>query len=135
MLLRSASLYYTENLEIKTAEEQRLRLDLDVAGQIRQAISSETTYPAFPERTDFDLCASMKHTIYNKCSFCNYFFTDTDRLFIVVGESLGNTLASMIFSILALSSIRSYAKIGLTPYQIAAETNNQLCSTEKKTAT
>lgn len=125
-------MYYTRNLEVKTSEEERLRLDLSVAGQIRNIVSSESSYPAFPERTDFDLYASMKHTIYNKCSFYNYFFTDTDRLFIVFGESLGNNLASMIFSVLAVSHIKSFAKMGLMPYQIAAETNNQLCSIDKK---
>ncbi|MCR4780957.1 MAG: SpoIIE family protein phosphatase [Ruminiclostridium sp.] len=122
---------YTKNLAVKTSEEERLRVDLDVASQIRSVVSTEPTYPAFPERSDLDLCESLKHTVYNKCSFCNYFFTDNNRLFMVIGESLGNNLASMIFSILAISHIKSFAKMGFDPYKIAVETNNQLCSTEK----
>ena len=125
---------YTKNLEIKTSEEERLKVDLDVASQIRSVVASEMIYPAFPERTDFDLCMSLKHTMYNKCSFVNYFFTDNNRLFMVIGESLGNNLASMIFSIISAAYIKSFAKMGLEPYKIAMETNNQLCSTEKKDA-
>ena len=123
---------YTHNLEEKTIVEERLRFDLDVSQQIRSTLSSEIRYPAFPERTDFDLCASMKHTIFNKCSFCNYFFTDTNRICIVVGESLGDNLASMIISITAVAYIKSFAKMGFEPQKIAFETNNQLCSAEKK---
>lgn len=123
---------YTKNLEIKTTEEERLRVDLDIASQIRSVISSEITYPAFPGRTDFDMYASLGHTMYNKCSFVNYFFTDTDHLYLVLGESLGNSLASMIFSILSISFIKSSAKTGADPYKIAFDTNNQLCSTRKK---
>ena len=70
--------------------------------------------------------------MYNKCSFVNYFFTDTNHLFLVIGESLGNSFSSMIFSILSISYIKGYAKRGFDPYKIAAETNNELCSAEKK---
>ncbi len=125
---------YTRNLAVKTSEEERLKLDLDVASQIRNVVSSEMLYPAFPGRTDFDLCASLKHTMYNKCSFINYFFTDNNRLFMIIGESLGNNLASMILSIITGAYIMSFAKMGLDPSKIAAETNNQICSNEKKDA-
>lgn len=124
-------LEYTKNLEIKTTTEERLRLDLDVTNQVRSVVSSEISYPAFPERTDFDMCASLGHTVYNKCSFVNYFFTQTDHLFILLGESLGNTLSSMIFAMLSVSFIKSLAKTGASPCQIAFETNNHLCSTQK----
>ena len=130
--LAQSIIEYTKNLEIKTSEEERLRLDLDVTNQVRSVVSSEITYPTFPERTDFDMCASLGHTVYNKCSFVNYFFTQTDHLFILLGESLGNSLSSMIFSMLSVSFIKSLAKTGASPCQIAFETNNHLCSTAKK---
>lgn len=123
---------YTKNLEIKTSEEERLKLDLDVTKQIRSVVSSEIAYPAFPERSDFDLFASLGHTMYNKCSFFNYFMTNTDHLFILLGESLGNSLSSMIFSMLSVSFVKSMAQTGITPSKIAFDTNNHLCSIEKK---
>lgn len=130
--LAQRTIEFTQNLEVKTTEEERLRVDLDVASQIRRVISSETVYPPFPERSDFDLCASLGHTMYNRCSFCNYFLTDTGHLHIVLGESLGNGLASMLFTILSVTYIKSFAKMGFEPYKIAAEVNNQICSIEKK---
>ena len=123
---------YTRNLEVKTSEEERLRIDLDVASQIRGTVSTETTYPAFPERTDMDLCSSLKHTTFNRCSYSNYFFSDTNRICILFGESLGDDLASMIFSILAVTYIKSFTKMGFSPSKAAFEVNNQLCSIAKK---
>ena len=123
---------YTKDIKEKTAEQEHIKADLNVASQIRSIISGKTIYPAFPERTDFDLCLSMQHTINNKCSFANYFFVDTNKLYIVIGEALGSNLASIIFSALSLSYIKSTAKMGLEPYRVAAEVNNNLCSIEKK---
>lgn len=130
--LAQRTIDYTKNLAVKTSTQERHRVDYDVANQMRKVISSELSYPAFPERSDFDLCASLNHTKYNKCSFCNYFFTDTNRLVIVIGESLGDNLASMIFSVLSVSYIKCFSIMGFDPYKIASETNNQLCSIEKK---
>ena len=123
---------YTKKMTEKSAEEERLKLDLDVARQIRTTVSSEVRYPAFPERTDFDLCVSLKHTILNKCSYCNYFLVDANKLFIIFGDSHGSSLASMIMSIISVAYIKSFAKMGFEPQKIAFEANNQLCSIEKK---
>ena len=123
---------YTKDVKETTAKTEHIKADLDTANQIRSIISGKTTYPAFPDRADFDLCLSLKNTMHNKCSFCNYFFVDTNKLFVVMGESLGNNHASIIISALASSYIKSTAKMGLEPYRVAAEVNNNLCSIEKK---
>ncbi|MBP5605799.1 MAG: hypothetical protein J6X60_09705, partial [Ruminiclostridium sp.] len=121
---------YTKNLEHSTVERERMRADIDVSAQIRQSISAEITYPAFPERNDFSLYASVKNTVFNKCSFCNYFFTDESHLFIIIGEPVGKSLASMLVAMLAATNIQCFAKMGYPPYRIAIDTNNQLCNME-----
>ena len=122
---------YTDNLEKTTMEKERMRADLDVAAQIRASLSGGIGYPAFPDRTEFELCASMKNTIFNKSSFCDCFFTDEHTLFLVVGESAGHSLASMLYAMLAATNIRCFARMGYQPYRIAAETNNQLAGSGK----
>ncbi len=124
--MAKAIMDYTVNLKKTTAEKERMRADLDVSEQIRASLSS-FSYPAFPDRTDFDVYASMKNTIFNKSSFCDCFLSDKSHLFLVVGESSGTGLASMLFSTLAATNIRCFARMGYQPYRIAMETNNQLC--------
>ncbi len=120
-------LQYTSDLKNITAAQAKLRAELDVAGSLRSAMSAETSFPAFSERSDFELYASMKNTVYNSCSFCNYFLVDEDHLFIVMGESVGKTLPSMLMSMLASTNISALAKMKVEPYRIAYETNNGLC--------
>ena len=122
---------YTSDLKDITAAQERLRAELDVAGSIRSAVSAELTYPAFSERSDFELFASMKNTVYNSCSFCNYFLTDENHLTVVIGESVGKTLPSMLMSMLAATHICALAKMKVEPYKIAYETNNSLCGFER----
>lgn len=127
---------YTYNLEKSTAERERLQADLDVAAQIRVSLSNgiadpdwnaQPDYSLFPDRTDFELFASMKNTVFNKSSFCDCFMTDENHLFMVVGESPGRSLASMLNVMLAATNIRCFAQMGYRPYRIAMETNNLLC--------
>ena len=123
---------YTADLKHITASRERLKAELDVAGSIRSAVSADMTVPAFSDRTDFELYASLKNTVYNSCSFCNYFMTDEDHLLIVMGESVGKTLPSMLMSMLAATNISAFAMGGKEPYIIAYETNNSLCGIENK---
>ena len=122
---------YTADLKEITASRERLRAELDVAGSIRSAVSAENTFSAFAERSDFELSASLKNTVYNSCSFCNYFLTDENHLFIVLGESVGKSLPSMLMSMLAATNICALAKMGVEPHKIAYETNNSLCGFER----
>ncbi len=124
-------LTYTNDLKAASAEQERMKADLAVAGGIRSATSAELSYPAFPERNDFEIYASLKNTVYHSCSFCNYILSDEDHLYIVIGESIGNTLPAMLMSMLASTNIKCLAKIGYPPYRIAAETNDQLCAFER----
>ena len=125
-------LKYTGDLKRITADKERLRTELDVAGKIRSAVSADMSVPAFSDRSDFELFSSLKNTVYNSCSFCNYFMTDKDHLLIVMGESVGKTLPSMLMSMLASTSICAFARVGEEPYRIAYETNNSLCGFERK---
>lgn len=122
---------YTRDLKDVTAARERLRAELDVAGSIRSAVSAELAYPAFTERSDFELFASMKNTVYNSCSFCNYFLTDENHLTVIIGESMGKSLPSMLMSMLAATNISALAKMHVEPYKIAYETNNSLCGFER----
>ena len=121
----------TRDLENAAMMQERVRTELDISHTIRTALSADCTYPAFAERNDFELCASLKNTVYNSCSFCNYFLTEKDHLYIVLGESVGKTMPSILMAMLAAESIRCLSSSGVEPFRIAAETNDQLCGFER----
>lgn len=121
----------THELELAAKNRERVKTELDISGTIRSALSADNTVPAFPERNDFELFASLKNTVYNSCSFCNYFLTEKDHLYIMLGESVGRTMPAILMSMLAAESIRCLAGMGVEPFRIAAETNDRLCSFER----
>ena len=122
---------YTQDMKTITASQERLKAELDMAGNIRAAVSADLTANDFDQRTDFSLYASLKNTVYNSCSFCNYFLRDEEHLIIVLGESVGKSLPSMLMSMLASTHIFALARMGVEPYKIAYDTNNSLCGFER----
>ncbi|NLB17665.1 MAG: SpoIIE family protein phosphatase, partial [Syntrophomonadaceae bacterium] len=115
---------YMINLATMSAERERLGAELDVANQV-QSNMFPTIFPAFPNRSEFDIYATST-SAGGDGHFYDFFLIDKNHLCIVVGEASGKGIPAMLFTILAASNIRSYARLGYQPYRIVLETNNQL---------
>ncbi|HWQ70801.1 MAG TPA: SpoIIE family protein phosphatase [Desulfitobacteriaceae bacterium] len=115
---------YMINLKTMAADKERMGAELDVANQI-QANMFPTVFPAFPNRSEFDIYAT-KTSAGGNGSFYDFFLVDKNHLCIVVGKASGKGIPAMLFAILAAANIRSFARLGYQPYRIVLETNNQL---------
>ena len=83
-------------------------------------------FPAFPDRKDFDVYASLIAADEGGGSFYDFFFIDARTFCIAVGEASGTGIPATLFAIVAKTNIKSYAQQGYGPDRILAETNNQL---------
>lgn len=115
---------YMINLKSMSAEKERMGAELDVANQI-QANMFPTVFPAFPNRQEFEICAT-RTSVGGNGSFYDFFLVDKNHFCIVAGKASGNGIPAMLFAILAAANIRSFARLGYQPYRIVWETNNQL---------
>ncbi|NLL20091.1 MAG: SpoIIE family protein phosphatase, partial [Clostridia bacterium] len=115
---------YMINLATMSAERERIGAELNLAKQIQSNIFP-TVFPAFPNRSDFDIYATRTSMV-GDGNFYDFFLIDKDRLCIVVGEASGKGIPSTMFAVLAAANIRSFARLGYRPYRIVLETNNQL---------
>lgn len=115
---------YMVNLATMSAERERIGAELNVAKQIQNNIFP-TVFPAYPNRTDFDIYATRTSMV-GDGNFYDFFLIDRDRLCIVVGEASGKGIPATMFAVLAAANIRSFARLGYQPYRIVLETNNQL---------
>lgn len=115
---------YMVNLAAMSAERERIGAELDLAKQIQSNIFP-TVFPAFPNRTEFDIYAN-RTTLVGDGSFYDFFLIDRHRLCLVVGEASGKGIPVTMFAVLAAANIRSFARLGYQPYRIVLETNNQL---------
>ncbi len=117
---------YISELTSVTAEKERISTELNVATKIQSDMLPKG-YPAFPERHDFDLFASMEPAKEVGGDLYDYLLLDDDHLMLVVGDVSGKGVPAALFMVIAKTLISSHARQGLSPAQIFETTNNQLC--------
>ena len=117
---------YTENLKTVTAEKERISAELNVATQI-QADMLPRIFPAFPEKEEIDLFASMMPAKEVGGDFYDFFQTDENHLAMVIADVSGKGVPAALFMVISKTLIKNRAMQGGTPAQILADVNNQLC--------
>ncbi|MBO6219617.1 MAG: SpoIIE family protein phosphatase [Treponema sp.] len=117
--------YITELTRV-TAEKERISTELNLAAKI-QLESLPKGYPAFPERKDFDLFASMSPAKEVGGDLYDYMLVDDDHLMLVVGDVSGKGVPAALFMMTAKTLLDSGSKHDLSPKEIFDTTNNQLC--------
>jgi sigma-B regulation protein RsbU (phosphoserine phosphatase) len=116
--------YMEENLRI-TAEKERIGAELNVATRI-QADMLPQIFPAFPERKDFDLYASMDPAKEVGGDFYDFFLIDEDHLAMVLADVSGKGVPAALFMVVAKTLIKNRAKMGGSPAEILSDVNREL---------
>ncbi len=122
---------YMENLTAVTAEKERIGAELDVATRI-QASMLPSLFPAFPERHDFDIYASMDPAKEVGGDFYDFFLIDEDHLGMVIADVSGKGVPAALFMMMSKIIIANYAQMGLTPAEVLERTNNRVCEGNKE---
>ena len=84
-------------------------------------------FPAFPDRPEFDLCASMNPAKVVGGDFYDYFLVDDDHLALVIADVSDKGVPSALFMMSARSILHYRAGMGGTPAEIMTSVNRQLC--------
>lgn len=117
---------YIHNLNRITAEKERIGAELDVARHI-QASMLPCVFPAFPERHEFDVYASMTPAKEVGGDFYDFFLVDDDHLALVMADVSGKGVPAALFMMISKTLIKSAAQNGLSPKSVLEKVNNQLC--------
>lgn len=118
---------YIENLTEVTAEKERISTELNVATQI-QADMLPSIFPAFPDRDEFDIYATMRPAKEVGGDFYDFFLVDEDHLAMVMADVSGKGVPAALFMVIAKTLIKNRTQIGgCSPAQILADVNEQLC--------
>lgn len=117
---------YIENLTKVTAEKERIGAELNVATQI-QADMLPSIFPAFPERKEFDIYASMHPAKEVGGDFYDFFLIDEDHLALVMADVSGKGVPAALFMVIAKTLIKNRAQMGGSPKEILNYVNDQLC--------
>ncbi len=117
---------YMTNLVSVTAEKERIGAELNVATQI-QADMLPRIFPAFPNRSEFELFASMNPAKEVGGDFYDFFLIDEDHLGLVMADVSGKGVPAALFMVIAKTLIKNRAMMGDSPSAILENVNNQLC--------
>lgn len=122
--------YNAENLKL-CSEKERIAAELDLATKI-QANMLPNIFPAFPERSEFDIYASMTPAKEVSGDFYDFFLIDKDHLCLVVADVSGKGVPSALFMMASKIMLADYAKMGKTPSEILTIANNAICENNKE---
>lgn len=117
---------YIKRLSAVTAEKERIGAELNVATQI-QADMLPNIVPAFPDRPEFDIYATMEPAKEVGGDFYDFFLVDGDHLALVMADVSGKGVPAALFMVIAKTLLKNAAQMGLSPKAVLEKVNNQLC--------
>ena len=127
-------LNYIDNITHITAEKERADAELGVAKTI-QTNAVPYNFPAFPERADFDIFASMTSAKEVGGDFYNFFLIDDDHMAIMIGDVSGKGVPAALFMMQTNILLTDRARAGGTPAEILRDVNNIVCQQNNFTNT
>ena len=117
---------YIENLTAVTAERERIYTELSFARQI-QYNALPSIYPAFPDRTEFDIYGSMTPAKEVGGDFYNFALIDDDHLAMWIGDVSDKGVPAALFMMAANIVIDNRTSMGGTPAKIMEFVNDNIC--------
>ena len=121
---------YVSEIRNITAEKEKIAAELNVAKRI-QTEMLPSTFPAFPDRKEFDLYATMTPAKSVGGDFYDFFFVDQDHLALVIADVSGKGVPAALFMVNSKTRIQNQANFGKSPKEILSAVNNQLCKGNK----
>ena len=114
-----------------TAEQERLGTELSIATQIQEGTLPKE-FPAFEDRTEFDIYASMTPAKEVGGDLYDFFMVDDDHLAAVIGDVSGKGVSAALFMVIAKTLLQYQTQLGnLDPAEIFNHVNNKLIDINK----
>lgn len=102
-----------------------IQQELDIATAIQTSILPKT-FPAFPDRKDFDIYAEMITAKEVGGDLYDFFLIDKNRLGVIIGDVSGKGIASALLMAVSKTLLKATALKGIPSDNILTEVNNIL---------
>ena len=122
---------YLDEVRSVTAEKERISTELHMANQIQESMLP-SIFPAFPERREFDIYATMDPAREVGGDFYDFFLIDEDHLCMVIADVSGKGVPAALFMMISKIIIQSCAMLGRSAGEILTKTNEALCSNNRR---
>ncbi len=121
---------HEEHIRAITAEKERINTELDMATRIQKSMLPQG-FPAFPDRHEFDIYASMDPALEVGGDFYNFFLIDSDHLCLIIADVSGKGVPGALFMMLSKVILESCAKMCKSAAETLATANEAICANNK----
>ncbi len=122
---------YVENLTLVTAEKERIGAELSIATQI-QADMLPGIFPAFPEKPEFDIYATMNPAKEVGGDFYDFFMVDERHLAVVMADVSGKGVPAALFMVIGKTLIKDHTQPGRDLGEVFTKVNDLLCESNSE---
>ncbi len=122
--------YIREN-ETIAAERERISTELSLATRIQSSMLPGI-FPPFPNRSEFDIYATMEPAREVGGDFYDFFLVDEDHLCLVIADVSGKGIPAALFMMASKIILQSYAMLGKSPAEILTRTNASICANNEE---
>lgn len=123
--------HYIHDLTAVTAEKERIGAELSIATQI-QADMLPSIFPAFPERDEFDVYATMTPAKEVGGDFYDFFMVDDRHLAMVIADVSGKGVPAALFMVIGKTLIKDHTVPGMDLGEVFNQVNELLCEANKE---
>jgi len=116
---------HIDALTAETAAREKVESELRIARRI-QADLLPRTWPAFPERTEFDLYGQVVPAAHVAGDFFDFFFTPAGLLTLVIADVSGKGVPAALLMAVTRTTLRDLAMANLSPAKIIEQANASL---------
>ncbi len=114
-----------------SAEASRIESELSVARTI-QANMLPTVFPAFPDRNEFDVFATMAPAKEVGGDFYDFFMVDKNHVAVVMADVSGKGVPAALFMAIAKAMIKDHTEPEKQLHQTFSKVNNLLCESNSE---
>ncbi len=122
---------HMDKIRTITAEKERIGTELALATRIQEAMLP-STFPAFPDREEFDVYASMDPAKEVGGDFYDFFLLDDDHLALVIADVSGKGIPAALFMMVSKILVNNYTMTGSSPAKALEAVNRQICANNRE---
>ena len=121
----------TKDIKLITQERAKINSELSIAKSI-QASSLPNVFPPFPDKTEFDIFASMESAKEVGGDFYDFYFIDDSKFMFLIADVSGKGVPAALFMMTVKTLINNLSQNNNSPKNLIRSINKKICYTNKE---
>lgn len=121
----------TKDIKSITQERAKINSELSIAKSI-QASSLPNVFPPFPEKSEFDIFATMETAKEVGGDFYDFYFVDEDKFMFLIADVSGKGIPAALFMMTVKTLINNVSQLGYPPKRLIETINKKISQTNKQ---